>query len=258
MIGRAARSLALRGADAADGALGRSDALTPPRRLSDYVGDSDFRATGAEFLGYFEELAGLESSDRVLEIGCGIGRMARVLVPVLRPPGGYDGFDVVRTGIDWCRSRYVRTPAPFRFHHADLRNAAYNPAGSLAPDEYRFPFHDGAFDLVIATSVFTHLLAGTADHYLAEVARVLAPGGRLFTTWLLIPAGAPTPPAFARRREVAVRDPAVPEAAVAYDEPWLRERLPAHGLTIDAITPGTWSGREGRTPQDVVIALRAR
>ena len=63
----------------------------------------------------------------MLEIGCGIGRMARVLVPVLRPPGSYDGFDVVDSGIAWCQERYRDTPAPFRFVHADLRNSRLQP-----------------------------------------------------------------------------------------------------------------------------------
>ena len=89
MIRRAADSLMLRAADVVDSALGRLDKLTPPRRL-DFVGDSDFQATGDEFARHFRELADLTSSNRVLDMGCGIGRMARVLVPVLRPPGSYD------------------------------------------------------------------------------------------------------------------------------------------------------------------------
>ena len=130
MIARVARSLQLRAADAADHLRGRSDRLIPPRRMAGYVGTGDFRATGEEFRGYFQGLAGLQPRDRVLDIGCGIGRMARVLVPILRPPGSYDGFDIVAEGIDWCRAHYTGTPAPFRFHHADVKNALYNPGGA--------------------------------------------------------------------------------------------------------------------------------
>jgi SAM-dependent methyltransferase len=261
MITRAAHSLALRAADAADTLSGRRDALTPPRRLAGYVGDSDFRATGEEFLVHFRDLAGLRSGDRVLEIGCGIGRMARVLVPVLAPPGSYDGFDVVRSGIDWCRAHYVRTPAPFRFHHADLRNDAYNPDGAAPASAYRFPYDDRSFDLVLATSVFTHLLAATADRYLSEAARVLARGGRMFATWLLLTDEIcrALPPPFVRldgSLPGAVADPAVPESAVAYDERWLRARLDTHGLALRLIDRGTWAGRPGASRQDIVIAYR--
>ena len=58
MINRAARSLRLRAADLSDVALRRRDPLIPPRRLAGYVGDSDFAATGDEFLGHFRELGG--------------------------------------------------------------------------------------------------------------------------------------------------------------------------------------------------------
>jgi SAM-dependent methyltransferase len=187
----AIRSLRLRAADAADRARGRRDSLTPPRRYLDFVGDSDFRATGEAFLDHFHELAGLRPEDRVLDVGCGIGRMARVLASELRPPGSYDGFDVVGEAIAWCARHYLETPAPFRFTHADLRNVQYNPGGRGSASTYRFPYGDDAFDLVIATSVFTHLLADEAANYLAEAARVLAPGGRLFATWFLLGDGPP-------------------------------------------------------------------
>jgi SAM-dependent methyltransferase len=262
VIARATASLRLRAADAVDAIAGRRDRLTPPRRLSGYVGPGDFRATGAEFLGHFQELAQLAPDDRVLEIGCGIGRMARVLAGVLRPPGSYDGFDVVAEGIDWCRDRYRDTAAPFHFRHVDLANPAYNPGGALDASAFRFPYPDAAFDLVIATSLFTHLLQDAADNYLAQAARVLAPGGRMLSTWYLIQdAQRATPPGgFARVRAGsphAVRDPDVPEDAVAFDEAWLRERLAAHGLSAGALARGSWAGRPGRSLQDIVVARRA-
>ncbi|MGI8505725.1 MAG: class I SAM-dependent methyltransferase [Solirubrobacteraceae bacterium] len=256
-------SLKLRAADAADTARGRRDELTPPRRLN-FVGDSDFRATGDELARHFRELAGLQSSDRVLDIGCGIGRMARVLVPVLRPPGSYDGFDIVRPGISWCQKHYRDTPAPFRFHHADLHNAQYNPSGVDSALGYRFPYDDHSFDLALTTSVFTHLLAHAVDHYLAEAARVLAPGGRLFATWfLLTDENLVTPPPPFRFSDAtapaAIADPAAPEAAVAFDEAWVRERLRAHGFQLrEPIHRGSWAGRSGRSLQDITVASRRR
>jgi hypothetical protein len=53
LIHRALVSLRLRAADLLDAASGRRDRLTPPRRLSLYVGHGDFRATGEEFLELF-------------------------------------------------------------------------------------------------------------------------------------------------------------------------------------------------------------
>jgi SAM-dependent methyltransferase len=167
---------------------------------------------------------------------------------------------VVASGIAWCQDRYRDTAAPFRFRHADLHNAAYNPGGSLSADSYRFPYRDRACDLVIATSLFTHLGPAAAEHYLSEAARVLAPGGRLFCTWLLFSADRPAPPELApldaSDPAVLIADAAVPEDVVAYDERWLTQRLPACGLSLQVLAHGTWSGREGRSFQDLVVAHR--
>jgi ubiquinone/menaquinone biosynthesis C-methylase UbiE len=251
VIGRAARSLSLRAADVTDRLLGRSDRLTPPRRLQ-FVGDSDFRATGEHLLRRLRELAQLQPSDQVLDIGCGIGRMARVLAPELRPPGSYDGFDIVPAGISWCQEHYTATPAAFRFRLADVHNSAYNPNGRLSAADYRFPYPDRSFDLALATSVFTHLRADAADRYLAETARVLRPGGRLFATWFLLGGdgmGGRGGFEFAYRDGAAwVADVSNPEAAVAYREQWVRTRIAAHGLRL----------REPihREFQDVIVAER--
>jgi ubiquinone/menaquinone biosynthesis C-methylase UbiE len=263
LLGRSATSLRLRALDLADHLRGRNDPLVPPRRLN-FVGDSDFVATGEEFRRHFHELADLQPSDRVLDIGCGIGRMARVLTSELAPPGSYDGFDVVAEGIEWCRARYSRpgvAQVQFRFTHADLRHPLYNPQGTGAAETFRFPYADASFDLVIATSVFTHLLDAAAEHYLAEIGRVLAPGGRVLTTWLLLDPSDP-PVAGAARWSFAklgagaaqVGDPADPEAAVAYETRWLRTRLDELGLQLrEPIHPGAWRGRAGRSFQDLVI-----
>jgi SAM-dependent methyltransferase len=256
---RALVSMRLRAADLLDTVSGRRDRLTPPRRLSLYVGHGDFRATGEEFLGLFRQLVDLRAQDRVLDIGCGIGRMARVLVPVLRPPGSYDGFDIAAPGIRWCQEHYRDTPAPFRFEHADVHNSVYNAAGRDTPETYRFPYADDAFDVAIATSVFTHLLPEAADHYLAQAARVLAPKGRLFTTWFLTE-GQDTPPLPFKHdpatEPAAITDPDAPETAVAYPEAWLSERLDANGFELQAIHAGSWRADAGLTMQDVVIARR--
>jgi SAM-dependent methyltransferase len=257
-------SLKLRLADVVDEALRRRDALTPPGRLN-FVGNSDFSATGDEFLRHFKDFAELRGSDRVLDIGCGIGRMARVLVPELRPPrGSYDGFDVVAEGIDWCRHHYQDTSVPFRFTHVDVHHPEYNPSGRSSPHTFTFPYGDRSFDLAIAASLFTHLLDDAADNYLAEAARVLAPGGRLFSTWFLLDPTQPPDPeraivSFAHGHGAAfVADPLAPESAVAYPLPWLRERLDEHGFVVrSSIRHGSWTGRAGPSAQDIVVAERA-
>jgi hypothetical protein len=106
-------------------------------------------------------------------------------------------------------------------------------------------------------SVLTHLTADEALHYLGQVRRVLASGGRMLATVFVLDPDAPAPalsfgpPAGG----MAVVDPAVPEEAVGFEEGWLLEALRAAGLDLVDLQPGLWTGRaDGLSFQDVVIA----
>lgn len=261
-LSRAGVSLRLRALDLRDQLLRRSDRLVPPRRL-DFVGHSDFVATGEEFLGHFVTIGGLRPDERVLDIGCGIGRMARPLTRFLSGEGTYDGFDVNPEGIAWCRERYAPYPN-FRFVHADLHNGRYNPGGTGRAETFRFPYDDASFDFALATSVFTHLLEPAADRYLGETARVLRPGGRALLTFFLLDEGSRRALAEGRATlafrdpdgDVAVVDPEVPEEAVAYSARWLEDALERHGLRRADAHPGSWRGMPGVSYQDIVLVER--
>jgi SAM-dependent methyltransferase len=258
LLERARTSLRLRALDFRDRHLSRpprADRLVPPRRL-DFVGHSDFVDTGDEFLEHFKDLAALGRDDRVLDVGCGIGRLARPLAGYLSIDGAYAGFDVSADAIAWCTRRYRHYPN-FRFVHADVRNGRYNPAGTAEAVAYDFPFDDGAFDVVVLMSVLTHLTADEALHYLGQVRRVLARGGRMLATVFVLDDEAPAPAlAFGPPADgMAVVDPNLPEEAVAYEEDWLLEALRAAGLDLVELHPGLWRGRpDGLSYQDVVIA----
>lgn len=135
------------------------------------------------------ELAGLQKSDRVLDVACGCGRVALPLTRYLT--GKYEGFDTNRVSIDWCQGHIQARYPSFRFTQVDVQTNSANPRDTAPPAaEFRFPYVDKAFDVVFAGSIFTHLLPGGAEDYLAEAARVLDGGGRLVATWLLYnPAG---------------------------------------------------------------------
>lgn len=57
----------------------------------------------------------------------------------------------------------------------------------------------------------------------------------------------------------ALEDEGLPaEAAIAYEESWVRERVAANGLALSGDpVPGWWSGdSSGRAYQDVIVAER--
>lgn len=246
-------------------ALRRSagDPLVPPPRLHD-VGDSDFRATGDEFLELFRDLVDLQPEDRVLDVGCGIGRLARPLAGYLSPEGSYDGFDVAEIAVEWCQRHYRERHPNFHFTYVDVANGSYNPDGSSSAQALAFPYPDASFDFVFLTSVFTHMMPSEVERYLEEIARVLAPGGRCLVTFFLlnessrelIEQGRSTQSFRDVAPPYAVVDPDHPEAAIAYEEPWAMESLARAGLRPRLpLRYGSWCGRETYLSyQDIVIA----
>jgi SAM-dependent methyltransferase len=239
--------------------------LVPPRGLS-FVGEGDFFATGREFLDHFTALGGLEPTDRVLDIGCGIGRMAIPLTGCL-DGGSYAGFDVGRAMIRWCRRNITPRHPEFEFEWAPIHNAKYNPFGTLSATEFRFPYPDSSFDFAFAISLFTHLVHDEVGHYLAETARVLKPGGTCFLTFFLLTPRAKSEIAAGRaalafRHPVAggaTTDPGRPEEAIAFEVDEARAMLEEAGLAVvEPIHFGSWANEPAAASyQDIVVARRA-
>jgi len=96
------------------------------------------------------ELAGAR---RVLDIGCGDGQISRIAAA--------QGAQVVGIDPTWNCVRVAADRAG---------GAAYARAGAAA-----LPFADASFDTAVACLVFEHI--DDVDGAIAEVARVLAPGG---------------------------------------------------------------------------------
>ncbi|HVJ54319.1 MAG TPA: class I SAM-dependent methyltransferase [Aliidongia sp.] len=235
----------------------------PPPELH-FAGDGDFRAIGAEFLGWFVGMGGMRSTDKVLEIGCGVGRMAIPLTQYLDPAqGSYDGLDPVAAGIDWCAGAISGTYPNFTFRHLDIRSDVYNPEGTLDPTTLALPCETAAYDFVYLTSVFTHLRADCVARYATEIARVLKPGGRCFATFFLmnetarraIEAGG-CRLAFAATGDGPefLADPAYPSAAVAQTEDFILHAFGQAGLHPGGpIRYGAWSGRSSDIYQDIIL-----
>jgi len=245
------------GLDVLDLVTFKRDKNYPPHRLN-FVGSADFKNVGDEFAEHFKTLGGLKPTDRVLDIGCGIGRMAIPLTGYLAE-GKYEGFDIDKRGIDWCTKNITPVCPKFKFQYVDLYNKFYNQSGKIQPQGFKFPYPDNSFDFVFATSVFTHLLPADAAHYLDEVKRVTAPGGTAFLTWFLLDEETKK----RMKKETsnahfAHQYPGTnfcfyshannPEAEIAYTQKWLQTQLGEFETHV-----GNWSGREGVSYQDIVI-----
>lgn len=251
--------------DGADVLLGRRERLVPPRRLH-FVGHGDFKLVGDEFFRYFIELGGLKPEHRVLDLGCGVGRMARPLTAYLTA-GSYEGLDIVPSGIQWCQRSYSRTYPNFHFQLADIHNRAYNPDGRFQAADYRFPFPDQEFDFIFLTSVFTHMLTKEMEHYLSEIFRTLRPDGKCLVTYFLLNSdvnklidnGLSSMDFNFLLDGCRVQDARVPELAVAYEEQSIRTLLAQAGFDLENVRYGSWCGRTAHLSyQDLLVAHKNR
>lgn len=222
-----------------------------------------YEPVAAEFLAFMIDLGGLEPTDTILEIGSGIGRMA--LGPSAYLTGGsYVGLDVAADSVHLARSTF-EGEAAIRFQHLDLYNGWYNPNGQLRTTDVRLADEvSDRPDLIVMTSVLTHLFPADAEHYLRECRSVLADGGAvLATAWLV---NAKT------RRDILAKRSAIPfhevdgywiqsadnpEGAIAQDEDFLLGAIERAGLRVERLDRGYWADqRFGLTFQDLLI-LRA-
>jgi len=240
---------------------GKTDPELPPLRLR-FVGVGDFRTVGEELKDLLIRF-GLKRSDRVLDIGSGVGRVA---IPLTRyiDAGTYDGFDVVRRGVAWCKRHITQLYPNFRFHHVKVANSEYRGSGASASG-FHFPFGDASFDFAFATSLFTHLVLEETRQYLRESARVLAPGGQLFATFFILnehSRGAlPRLDAHYRfpidRPPLRLLDAENPAVGVAIDEAVLVALIREAGFASYDIHYGQWAERpDGVTFQDLLICRR--
>jgi 2-polyprenyl-3-methyl-5-hydroxy-6-metoxy-1,4-benzoquinol methylase len=108
------------------------------------------------------DFCGPVAGRRVLDLGCGMGG----LVVALRQAGALAvGHDPNRAYGTICALRAARYGLPLPF---------------VTATGEALPFRDGAFDLVVCLDVLEH--ADSLEGTLAEIARVLAPGGQAIVT----------------------------------------------------------------------------
>lgn len=118
--------------------------------------------------------ARLASGERVLDVGCGTGTLALAAKRRVGAAGTVRGVDAGEEMVARARRKAAR----------EAVEVAFDVATAQA-----LPFPDASFDVVLCTLVVHHLPEGARHQAVAEMRRVLRPGGRLLVVDLMPAAG---------------------------------------------------------------------
>lgn len=147
----------------------------------------------------FARVAALEPGDRALEIGPGIGYFTRLIATAVSPGGSVDIFDIQQKMLD----------------HAMRRVEAEGLADVVTPtqgDARELPYPNESFDMVTMCTVLGEI--PEQGEALAEIARVLKPGGRFICGEMVLD------PHYVRRKMLRTGCEAAGLDEVAFDGPW--------------------------------------
>jgi ubiquinone/menaquinone biosynthesis C-methylase UbiE len=123
-----------------------------------------FRGMGRELRQQAANLARLQPGDQVLDVGCGTGTLAIEVQRRVGSSGRVVGIDPGTEQIARARAKAAQRHVPIAFQIGVIEQLA---------------FPDQTFDVVLSTLMMHHLPASLKAQGLAEIVRVLKPGGRV-------------------------------------------------------------------------------
>lgn len=123
-----------------------------------------FRGQGRALKQRAVTLARMRPGERALDVGCGTGTLALDVARRVGTTGHVVGIDPSSEQIARARAKAARRHEPVEFQLGAIE---------------RLPFPDQTFDVVFSTLMMHHLPGPLKRQGLAEIARVLKPGGRL-------------------------------------------------------------------------------
>lgn len=146
-------------------------ASTPQDAMIAVDGSSNedvLRHTGAYSARQVAAALDLQPADRVLELGCGVGRIGRELAPRV---AHWEGADISTNMLKVARERLA---AQANTGFTELTRTSLQPLA------------DASFDKAYSVAVFIHMDKEDFYLYVEDLARVLKPGGLLyFDAWNL-------------------------------------------------------------------------
>jgi SAM-dependent methyltransferase len=210
----------------------RGTALPPiPFRMGGkhFVDNSDFVASAVKDVARLAE-RGLTPNSRLLDWGCGAGRLAVGILESWGNIARYDGVDVQKRLIEWA-GMHIATPN-IRFTHVDIANARYNRSGS---SKLRIPGDSHDYDALYGYSVLSHMGSTELHAYLGEIRRLVKPGGFAWVTAFVednVPNEVVNPQGYGPLEWAGALH------CVRYDRTYFESAVAAAALTIDSFEHG--------------------
>lgn len=150
---------------------------------------AEFLAEGIDLMRGLTN-AGLQPHHNVLDLGCGIGRLALPLTQYMSEEGYYLGLDINLSGIAWAHENITSRYPRFEFVVLNARNVHYGAKHEYGQDDLvhsSLPIPDYMhFDVVGALSLFTHLTWEELTWYFNKLRGLLKPGGVLVGTFFIM------------------------------------------------------------------------
>jgi SAM-dependent methyltransferase len=195
----------------------------------------------------------VKPEDKILDLGCGCGRIAIHFLNYLNEEGRYIGIDSNKELLSYCKDHITSACQNFQFQHADVYNGAYSPQGKIKAQDFIFPLEDESMDIIILWSVFTHMYLTDIASYLKEIHRVLKKGGLViaslnlnnpFTKQQIDAKKSHLDIKYAIADGLYSLDTVVSERGFAHDEDKVKELYWGKGFLIKEIKYGIWSSKE--------------
>ena len=150
---------------------------------------ADFLAEGIDLMRLLTK-TGLQPHHSVLDLGCGMGRLALPLTQYLSEKGYYLGVDINLSGIAWAHENITLRYPRFEFVVLNARNVHYGAKHEYGQDDLvqtSLPIANYLhFEMAAAMSLFTHLTWDELTWYFRKLSKLLKPGGVLVGTFFLM------------------------------------------------------------------------
>ncbi len=210
---------------------------------------------------------------RLVDFGCGHGKIAPISVFFTHPDGEYLGIDIEESYIDFCRRKYSQVPR-VKFHVSRDFNPLYSTRQQGAADKDKsygedWPVAAESIDVVIAVSVFTHLQEAEALGYVNKIHAILKPNALAIFTCHIVEEPRKQPGFMFNYSPVLVSlfkyatplpgsynwftcNPKLPESGIAMNMAGLNSLIQGK-FNIELMMRGSATGGSDPLPQDVVV-----